>query len=433
MPIYEDENRTREDLFELRKKNRCQVCGGKLNVFLDHETHKAYLACWDWLRTHHEGIVKEASRYQKEGLASLNIKTRRETMEQQFGEEKTKALDKARLPMTGALTQPQAMHILKLVYPNVPEDQIIRTAILCRDFGLHPLMKEVYILGFKNKSGGIDFATVIGISASRKMAADRKGAYSFLDDTPRAATPEEIIKQYGKNSEEERDNLISICHLKGERGNEATGFGLWPKNKEPYGTDKGNTKRNMANIRSERPAYNRLPGEALPQIEVIDEAYAQVPDVGKVNVGTGQIIEGEFKEVNPESLAPEPKSKEHWCEEHNCPYEKKTRGSSTWYAHKLPDGSWCNEAKKKEQAPKAVSHIPESIGELPSDEPGAEVEHNKPERDPDTIKTINELQKALFEDFQLQPKQQLAELNLDSWTELAISPADAYKQVAATR
>ncbi|GAI51454.1 unnamed protein product, partial [marine sediment metagenome] len=121
------------------------------------------------------------------------------------------------------------MDILKLVYPDVPEDQIIRTAILCRDFGLHPLMKEVYIIGYKNKTTGkTDYSSVIGIGANRKMAADKKGAYSFVDLSPRAATKEEIIQQFGPNSEEERDNLISICKLKGEKGNEAVGFGLWP-------------------------------------------------------------------------------------------------------------------------------------------------------------------------------------------------------------
>ena len=129
-------------------------------------------------------------------------------MAENYGEDATKAL--AKIPTTGALTQNQAMHILKLVYPKVPEDQIIRTALLCRDFGLHPLMKEVYIIGYKNKQGGVDYSQVLGITASRKMAAQAKGEYSFLDDTPRAASQEEIIKQFGKGSEEEQLNVISM-------------------------------------------------------------------------------------------------------------------------------------------------------------------------------------------------------------------------------
>jgi len=444
MPIYEEQGITREDLQDLRKKHKCKECGGMLNVFMDIDAGKAFLACNDWHRTHHEGIERAASRYETGGLSELNIPTRREIMEQEYGEVKTKALEKARLPMTGALTQPQAEHILSLVYPNVPKDEVIRCAILCRDFGLHPLMKEVYILGFKNtKTGKVDYSTVLGISASRKMAADRKGAYSFLDGTPRAATPEEIIKQYGKNSEEERDNLISICKLKGEKGNEATGFGLWPKDKIPYGTDKGNTKRNMANIRSERPTYSRLPGPALPPIEVIDEAYTDVPDIGRLDRETGEFIEGEYTEVKGrvvdektgEIIEPEPhsKPKEHWCQEHNCPFEKKTRGNSTWYAHKLPDGSWCNEKKKKNNAPEPepiITPTPDAVAEqafTPPDEP------QQHKRDPDTINTINELYRACNEDFGLQPAQVLTELGYNSQSDIADSPADCYRAIAAVR
>lgn len=292
MPILEEEGRvTREDLDQLRRTNKCKVCGERLDTFLDRDSGKVFLACHNWPTnpptSHHEGIERE---YQPQDTDSQSDLRGLVEMEQKVGLEKTRAL--AKLPAHGQLTQTQAEHILGLVYPGVPKDEVIRCAILCRDFGLHPLMKEVYIIPF-GQGDKRTWSTVIGIGASRKMAADKKGAYSFLDGTPRAATPEEIIKQFGKDSEEEKDNLISICKLKGEKGNEAEGFGLWPKDKTPYGLDKGNTKRNMANIRSERPAYSRLPGETLPQLEVIDEAYVEVPNVGKVETATGEIKEGE--------------------------------------------------------------------------------------------------------------------------------------------
>lgn len=417
MPIYEEEGRlTRDDLIALSKNNKCKECGAQLDVLYDLNLHKAFLACHDWRRTNHEGIERDASRYEMEGLASLNIPKRREIMEQEYGGEKTKAL--ARLPMTGALTQPQAMEILKLVYPNVPEHQIVRTAILCRDFGLHPLMKEVYIIGFKNKQGGIDYSTVIGITANRKMAADKKGAYSFLDDSPRAASQEEIIKQYGMGSDEERNNLISICKLKGEKGNEVTGFGLYPKDDKPYGMDKGNTPRNMANIRSERQALDRLPGEALPlrDIEVIDTTFTELPDIGKVNTETGEIVEGKVTEVKATPVEVENTSERHWCEEHNCEFERKVRGSSAWYAHKLPGGKWCNEVKK-------TSTTKEESGPV----------DDAPERDPDTIKTLNELYKACNEDFKLQPDQVIKELGVSSQSDIADTPADCYRKILEVR
>ena len=302
VPVYESEELTREKLEKLRRKNVCAVCGGWLNTFLG-EGGVAFIACHDWLRTRHDGIKKEARIFEP------NIPTRRKAMVKEYGEEKTTTL--AKLPISGALTQPQAMHILKLVYPDVPENEIIRTAIFCRDFGLHPLAKEVYLIPFKGKH-----VMVVGIPASRKMAHNLKGEFSFLDDTPRAATSEEIDKQFGKDSEEAKLNVISVTKLQGEGGNLAIGFGLYPKSENPYGMDKGNTKRNMANIRSERQAMDRLPGKPLPQVEVIDEAYAEVPDIeGKVVIKTGEIIEGEGKVIEPEPEAeplsddlPEPES-----------------------------------------------------------------------------------------------------------------------------
>ncbi|MBA7582045.1 hypothetical protein ES708_23965 [subsurface metagenome] len=426
MPIYTEKEKTYAELIKLSGPEFvCGTCGEGLTLCwggsFGYDCH--ILRCTRDVA--HTGISRPFY-LSPADIPGFNLydagKKRRESMQEKLGAEKSKALIKAKLPMSGALTQPEAEHILSLVYPGCPREEIIRCAILCRDFGLHPLMKEVYLIPFekKDKQGKVlrrDWVTVVGITASRKMAADRKGAYSFLDGTPRAASHEEIVKQFGQNSEEERDNLISICTLRGEKGNEATGFGLWPKNKEPYGTDKGNTQRNMANIRSERPAYSRLPGGVLPPVEVIDEAYAKVPDVGKVDTETGEIIEGEVKELGSE---PEPKL--HWCEEHNCAYEKKVRGTSIWYAHKLPDGGWCNETKKKGVVPKAA---PAPVAE--AEEP------TKPQRDPDTLKTINDLYKACNVDFNLQPAQVLAELNVNSQAEISDTPADCYRRILAVR
>ena len=57
----------------------------------------------------------------------------------------------------------------------------------------------------------------------------------------------------------------------------------------------------------------------------------------------------------------------------------------------------------------------------------------KAKRDPTTIRTIENLARALKEDFRLSYAEQWKELNITGWNELAISPADAYRQVAAAR
>jgi len=60
-------------------------------------------------------------------------------------------------------------------------------------------------------------------------------------------------------------------------------------------------------------------------------------------------------------------------------------------------------------------------------------EEEKPKRDPDTIKTINELYKACNQDFGMQPKDVYAELNVKSASEIAESPAECYRKIAAVR
>lgn len=213
-------------------------------------------------------------------------------LEEKVGAKGTKAL--ATIPRQGQLTQPQAEHILSLVYPNCPRDEVIRCAILCRDFGLHPLMKEVYLIPFKDKSGKENYATVLGINATRKLMAQR-GTYSYIDDTPRLMTEKEQKRIFG---EVDAENIVAITKLQTKDGLEAPGYGKWPKDKSPYGMDKGNTKANMAFIRSERNAFGRLSPDVLPPgVEIIDEAYVEVPEIGKIALGTGEIVEDEAQEV----------------------------------------------------------------------------------------------------------------------------------------
>ncbi len=353
MPYYLETD-DRDLLKKLRLYHLCQECGGELEALYDLKRHLPYIQCK--ATPGHEGIEREPSRYEMGGLATLNIEARRNIMVQTHGVDKANAMEKYQ--GGGQLTKEGAMEVLKLVYPDCPETEIIRTAMLCRDFGLHPLMKEVYLIPFNKKGGGKAWATVIGITANRKIASSLKGVFSFLDDTPRAASKAEIVKQFGTNSHEEEDNIISICRLRGERGNTANGFGLYPKKDNPYGTDKGNTPRNMANIRAERQALDRLPGDAMPLkgFDVIDEAYAEPPVVtittesGEVDTGTGEIIE-----TTAEPVADKP---EHWCEEHGCEYDRHTKGTSIFYSHLKEGGGYCNEIKSKKAA---ASDTPEKI------------------------------------------------------------------------
>ncbi len=57
----------------------------------------------------------------------------------------------------------------------------------------------------------------------------------------------------------------------------------------------------------------------------------------------------------------------------------------------------------------------------------------QPKRDPETIRTINELYKSCHEDWDMQPDQVIKELGVSSQTDLSDTPANCYRQIAAVR
>jgi len=293
MPIYEGEQHTRKDLEELQKYNRCKVCGSKLDLFWSMEKQLAYLACHK--DQSHVGIVREASRWEKEGLESLNIKSRREAMEREFGEDKVTAL--AKYQGVTSLTKIQAGEILESLWPKAPASEKQRAALLCQSYALNPLMKHIFLIAFNEGARNETWATIVSIQATRLMAS-RKGAFSYVDDTPRVMTEKEQIKIFG---EVDKEKLWVIT--KGQdssTGAEAVGYGFYPKGKTPYGMDKGNSLFNMASIRSERQMLGRLrPGEMPMGVEVMDEAVAE-------SASREGIVEGEVvsETTEPEAEAP---------------------------------------------------------------------------------------------------------------------------------
>lgn len=427
MPYYLEID-DRQLLERLRLTNVCKECGGKLEALYDISKHLPYLQCR--VNPHHEGIEREASRYEKEGLASLNILTRREIMEKEYGEATTKALSK--YIGVVSLTKPQAKEILVAVFPEAPDQEITRAVMLCASYGLNPLMKHVFLIPFNKGKPNESWATVIGIKAKRLLAS-RRGNYSYVDNTPRIMTEEEQRQVFGETYS---DKIMVITKLKDPAtGAEAPGYGAWPKDTQPYGTDKGNSKFNMAAIRSESQALDRLrPGEMPVGIEVAPEEFINAQYTIKEEPSLEEQDKNRvFEPYKPEEL--EPKPKEHWCEKHNCAFEKKTRGGSTWYAHKLPSGSWCNEAKKKE----SKAEPPEESQEVPTSEQlEAEARtkasyRKQPERDPETIKTLNELMKACHTDFGLQPNDIVKELGYSTQFDIAELPSECYRKIAAVR
>lgn len=299
---YYLETDDRELLKKLRLTNVCSECKGELEGFYSMEKHLPYLQCKS--NPEHEGIAKPY--HEPPTLDEYNINTRREKMNKELGENKATAL--AKFHDVSTMTREIATEIVGTLWGDAPAIEKTKAIILCHTYNLNPLMRHLHLVKFKKwdrdhkKVIGEDWSMMMGIQAKR-LLAQRKHNFSYLDMSPRSMTEEEQIKVFGKK---QNGFIMSITILKDmDTGATAQGFGRIKVGERVKGEEKGNSPEHMSQIRSESQTLERLyPGEMPQGVEVIDEAYVQLPDGRKVGEETGEIIEAEFKEVKEEKLEP---------------------------------------------------------------------------------------------------------------------------------
>ena len=199
----------------------------------------------------------------------------------------------------GLISEQQALAIIRTTpgWSRAPENVVRRAAMVCRDYKLYPGI-HVFLLVFGKGTDKESWVAAFGIKTNRLLAS-RKKPYKYIDG-PRIASEEEARAHYL----DEYDSILiyAYCKLEGLDGSTAEGWGTWPKADKVYGADKGNSKANMAEIRAERRALDRLcPGEMPSGFEIVDEQYVPTeqealppgqPD-RRVDSKTGEIIEGQ--------------------------------------------------------------------------------------------------------------------------------------------
>ena len=284
MSHYYPEDQSKENLDKVRRESVCVECGRRLTIYLDIESHRRFVACPGRV---HEGITREY----KPPVEDYESNIRREMKlaeEEVMTTKETNALVAQGIPMTGLITKDQATAILQTVWKDAPEIEVYKAAMLCQDFGLHPLMKHVYLIPYNEGKPNETWATVLGIGATR-LIMSRLGSFGYTDDTPRIMSEEEQVRIFGKMDSQ---NIVAITKLKTKDGLEASGYGKYPKTGGTIiGENKGNSRENLAFIRSERNAFGRLfPDANMPKatIDVVDEKYMETPS-GLVEVATGEI------------------------------------------------------------------------------------------------------------------------------------------------
>jgi len=193
-----------------------------------------------------------------------------EEQESSLAEETRKELKKYE---RRGLSEEDAMKILKLIWRNAPDEEVRKAASLCAAYKLNPLMKQVYLVPYETKKGGEVWEIILGINAIRTLARRAKN-FGYVDG-PRVMSKEEQERILGRY---EPDRIWTICKVRDREGNEAVGYGNYPKDKSPLGADKGNTPVNMAFIRAERDALQKLcPAEMPLGFEMMDERFLEKP------------------------------------------------------------------------------------------------------------------------------------------------------------
>ncbi len=194
----------------------------------------------------------------------------------------------AKYERKGQLTKAEATEILKACWPGAPELQVFKAAGICAAYRLNPLMGHVFLIPFKKKDRdgkviGVEWVVVLSAKTDWLLAT-RRGPISYVSATPRVMTTEEQTTTFGRV---DTDRLWVVVQLRDPKtGAEVVGYGFWLNKDQPYGSDKGNTAFNMARIRADRQALQRLrPGEMPDDVGVIDAEYQQV------DTDTGEIAE----------------------------------------------------------------------------------------------------------------------------------------------
>ncbi len=277
-------------------KHVCAECGRGVAVFIDLRDKSYFVACTS--QQHDDaGIVREWTAPKGEDTLNQEKQRRIDMVTEQHGQGVSTALAAKGLPMSGTLTEAQATTVLKTIWKDAPDIEVWKAAKVCQDFGLHPLLGHLYLIEYGNT-----WTMVLGIGATRLMMS-RRGAFGYTDNTPRIMTEQEQKDIFGAV---DKDNIVAITRLRTATGLEAQGYGKYPKTGGHFqGAGMGNTRQNMAFIRSERNAFGRLNPDALPQgVDVVDERFVETPS-GTVDTETGELpADGEFREVSGE-ITPE--------------------------------------------------------------------------------------------------------------------------------
>jgi len=344
--------------------------------------------------------------------------------------------------------------VKNLICPLATDQEAAVFLKTAQSLQLNPFANEIYLIKYGENDKA---ATVIAIEAYLKSAEsndnfngheagivlrDSGGKLEFREGS--LLLPDEVEKLaggYARVYRKDREKSFYMAVNKAEclrytRNGNLTKF--WVKDKQPMMLRKTALKRALV--------------EAFPSLFAGTLSTAEVGE---------DVTEAEYREVAEGEIPPamekegKPDWKKFWAR------VKSELGLTTEQARELLqvesikaeliDTGWTMEGIWEElinalQRQKATENKPEQVvdaktGEIitqegdlfPPEVPKPAETSSKPKRDPESIKTINELLKACHDDFRMQPKDVYTELNVKSASEITELPSECYKRIAAVR
>lgn len=192
------------------------------------------------------------------------------------------------------MTTNTAVFLLRKAWPEAPDPEVMKAAIICHNYNLHPYMGHIFLIPYKNKRTGETKWSVVHSIKSKRLIAQQAGKVYGYHDGPRVMNEAEQVKLFGQV---EPHRIWAITVLKDQQGNLFPGYGFWDKDDNPHGTDKGNTKHKMAFIRSESDALHKLAPGQLPNVEVVDDSFMESTMTQAVEAGKVELAESVKNDV----------------------------------------------------------------------------------------------------------------------------------------
>ncbi len=387
------------------------------------------------------------------------------TKEKQPEKTQAKPQEKAVVKWKGEQITVSFHDVKSLICPLATDQEVIVFLKTCQSLQLNPFAGECYLIKYSEEDKA---AFVISINSYLKAAEvndsyngceagiilrdsggkleSREGAFLLEDEKGKLAGG--WARVYRKDRD--RPTYMAINKTECIR---LTKYGkptrFWTEEKQPSMLRKVALKRALV--------------EAFPSLFAGTLATAEV---------AGDIHEAEYEEMPEEILPPamekegKPDWKKFWAR------VKSELGMTTEQARELLqvdsikeeliDTGWTMEriwnglisALQREKAAEVKSEqvvdvqtgevtsqeedlFGEKAGTVPAEaeakQPTGAAAPAKPKRDPETIKTINDLLKACNQDYRMQPKDVYAELNVNSGSDIIETPAACYQRIVAVR